>query len=65
MNNYTFKYVITGDNYMALPIHSERLFLDLRKYVEKEDTFRWGIFEFKNPQLWPYEDWINHMPGLL
>ena len=60
-----YKYIITGDDYKALVVHSELLYPDMKERVREktvDNVFRYGIVEFKNPKLWLAEDYLNSMP---
>ena len=70
-----YKYIISGDGMMALAVHTNLLYLDFERYVKQQsqklhpkgtDTyFRYGVFQFINPVVWPVNDFANHLPALI
>jgi hypothetical protein len=70
-----FRYVITGDDYMALAVHSEMPYDVFKAHIRKEthkihpkgrDTvWRWGIVEFINPTVLMSDDFVNGYHALI
>lgn len=69
-----FKYIITGDGYMALPVKSDMNWLQFRDYIREQSyprkkrempCFKWGVIEFVNPQVMSVNDFSEHGCALI
>lgn len=70
-----FRYILTGDGMMSVPIHSEMNWLEMdehmRKHTKKlhpkgqDRVYRLGTIEFINPHMKSVEDFMNFLPHML
>lgn len=69
-----FKYILTGDGYMATPIHSEMNFLEMEDYIRQvsrpstkreKPCFQLGVWELINPKVMSVNDYANRLPILI
>lgn len=70
-----YKYVIVGNGYKAMAIHSDMLWNELQDYVrfhskkihkDSHDTvFSWGVIDFVNPKVMLLSEFGDTMPALI
>jgi hypothetical protein len=70
-----FKYIIRGNNYRALAVHSDLGLLAMQDYVRKysrklhEDStarvFTWGSLDLVDPVVYTAGDFVDHLPALI
>jgi hypothetical protein len=70
----TWRYIITGEGCMALPVHTKMPWSDFREYVRKmsvpkgkacKRVFRWGTLEFVEPVVHCVSDYVESSPALI
>ena len=67
-----WKYIIVGDNRMAIGVHSLLNYMEFKKYIKQmctmhdgELVFRSGVDIFINPKIMLPEDFANYLPMLI
>jgi hypothetical protein len=69
-----YKYIIRGDDFMALAVHSEMLWHDFAEYVRVQSLprnkrempcFKWGVLELVNPKVMSPNDFADFLPALI
>jgi len=70
-----FKYIISGNGYKALAVHSSLNWIEFKEYVrsrserihpEGTDTvFKWGVLEFVNPKVFGVEEFADYLPAII
>jgi hypothetical protein len=70
-----FKYIIAGDGYRALAVHSEMNMIELQNYVRRAShrlhsdghdlVFRWGTLDLVNPRVMMYGDFVDTSPAII
>lgn len=70
-----YKYIIIGNTYKALAVHSDMLLNEIQDYVRSRSKkisddsydmiFRWGMVEFVNPKVMLPSQFIDTCPALI
>lgn len=70
-----YQYIITGDHYMAMPVHTDLNCIQMEEWFKRRVTkihpkcsdtvFRWGSTEFINPKLKSVGDFMLFLPALV
>ena len=70
-----FKYIIKGDGYKALSVHTDMTYNEFLEYVRiksvkihidgTDKIFRWGTLELINPKVMSLYDFSNYVPALI
>jgi hypothetical protein len=70
-----YKYVITGNGYKALSVHSDMNILEIQDYIrshskkiheDSHDTvFSWAFVDFVNPRVMLVSDFVDFLPALI
>ena len=67
-----FKYIVSGDDSIAMPLLSSMPYLDIVEYIrqvsdkkDKTPVFTWGSLKIFNPVVQTVDDYVNCLPGII
>jgi len=73
--NTNWKYIIKGEERIALPVHSSMQFHEMQEYIRinskklhpkgHDRIFMWGTIEIVNPMVMTIEDFADWCPALI
>jgi len=60
-----YNYILSGDNYVAVPVKSDKTFHELADLFFGVEEYRLGSFVIKNPKIWMVSDFVGFLPIIL